>query len=77
MHTFTVALRIFGQSLDPAKVALDYKMTPSQTRLTGERRSANSAWDESMWEWEARPHDGDGWSSLEQGLIALLGAFKS
>src|SRR5271154_1622508 len=77
MHNFTVALRIYGQSLNIEKVSQDLKTIPTQARLTGERRSENSRWNESMWEWEACPRDGGHWPSLETGLSALMEAFAS
>jgi hypothetical protein len=77
VHNFTVALRIYGKSLDVGKISQDLKTTPTQTRLTGEHRGENSKWNESMWEWEARPRDGGHWPSLETGLAALMEAFGS
>jgi hypothetical protein len=77
MHNFTVALRIYGKSLNIEKISQDLKTTPTQTRLAGERRGENSEWNGTMWEWEARPHDGGHWPSLETGLVALMEAFDS
>jgi len=75
MHTFTVALRISGRSLDAIKATKDLGITPTQTRIAGERRGANSTWDETMWEWETHPDNGGDWHSLEQGLAVLLNVF--
>jgi hypothetical protein len=78
MHTYSVALRISGPDLDIADVSAKLRLKPTQTRVIGQPRSANSVWEESMWEYEVRPGGGNVvWDSLEDGLQTVLSAFVS
>jgi hypothetical protein len=78
MHTYSVALRISGTDLDLAEVSDTLKLKPTQTRVTGQPRSPNSVWRESMWEYEVRPGDDESsWDSLEKGLHAIISVFGS
>jgi Domain of unknown function (DUF4279) len=78
MHSYSVALRISGTDLDVAEVSATLRLRPTQTRLTGQLRSAKSVWPESMWEYEVRPRkDKGGWDSLEDGLRKVISAFVS
>jgi uncharacterized protein DUF4279 len=72
MHRYTVSLRITGEALEPGEVTRNLVMEPTQTRKKGERRSATSAWSESMWALEVRPPAKDEWDSLAEGLTSLL-----
>jgi hypothetical protein len=80
MHSYLVALRISGPTLDVADVTAKLSLKPSQTRIAGQSRpGVKSVWDESMWEYEVRPNRNPkcDWSSLEQGLTKIISAFRS
>ena len=80
MHSYLVALRISGPTLDVADVTANLSLKPSQTRIAGQSRpGGKSVWDESMWEYEVRPNRNRkrDWSSLEQGLTKIVSAFRS
>jgi hypothetical protein len=80
MHSYLVALRISGPTLDVADVTAKLSLKPSQTRIAGQSRpGGKSVWDESMWEYEVRPNKNGkrDWSSLEQGLTRIVSAFRS
>lgn len=72
MHRYTVELRIVGSNLDPEKVTADLGIPPTQVRRKGEPRSKTSNWTENMWAFEVLPPGQNDWSSLEEGLNALL-----
>ncbi len=75
MHAYSVALRISGVKLDTEEITSTLKLTPTQIRIAGQKRSAKSLWTESLWEYEVRPGDGKVcWTSLEEGLATLLSA---
>ena len=76
MHRYTVELRIVGSNLDPEEVTRTIGLSPTQVRKKGERRSAESTWANNMWALEALPPDRSEWSSLADGLAALLGAIR-
>jgi hypothetical protein len=75
MHEYSVALRISGPNLNPAEVTAKLGLIPTQVRTAGERRSDDSVWEESMWEYATLSETM--WSSLEEGLKALLSAFQT
>ena len=80
MHSYLVALRISGPTLDVADVTAKLSLKPSQTRIAGQSRpGGKSVWDESMWEYEVRPNRNSkrDWSSLEPGLTKIVSAFRS
>jgi hypothetical protein len=77
MHEYSVALRITGVKLDLAELTSRLGLSPTQTRIAGERRSATSLWTESLWEYEVRPDGAVMWPSLEEGLKTLLLTFAS
>ena len=78
MHEYSVALRISGVNLDPAEVSARLRLTPTQVRIAGQPRpGGKSIWDESVWEYEVRPDGRTAWSSIEEGLRALLSEFQS
>jgi hypothetical protein len=78
MHSYLVSLHISGETLDPSQITAELGIEPTQVRIKGQRRGPNSVWDEAMWEYEAKPSNGErDWRSLEQGLQALLTAFDS
>jgi hypothetical protein len=78
MHEYSVALRISGEDLDPAEVTARLGLSPTEARISGQPRPGNkSVWDESMWEYEVWPDKKTAWSSLEEGLLTLLSAFRS
>ncbi|HEX3105032.1 MAG TPA: DUF4279 domain-containing protein [Terriglobales bacterium] len=70
MHEYSVALRISGKALDPAEVTAKLGLKPVQVRVSGQRRSDNSVWEDSLWEFATQPEYL--WFSLEEGLKALL-----
>jgi hypothetical protein len=74
MHTYAVALRISGKSLDAAEVTAKLGLKPTQVRTAGQPRAGGrSAWDESMWEYEVLVDKrSGGWASLEKGLKKLI-----
>jgi len=74
MHEYSVALRISGKTLDPAEVTAKLGLNPVQVRVAGQRRSDNSVWEDSLWEFATQPEYL--WFSLEEGLKALLFAFQ-
>ncbi len=73
MHRYTVELRIVGTDLDPEQVTNDLGILATRIRRKGEPRSKTSKWAESTWAFEVLPPGQDDWSSLEDGLNALLG----
>ncbi|MCU1333854.1 MAG: hypothetical protein JWM08_2846 [Candidatus Angelobacter sp.] len=75
MHEYSVALRISGLDLNPAKVTANLGLTPTQVRAAGQRRSDNTVWGHSMWEYATQPETL--WPSLEDGLKALLSTFQT
>jgi len=77
MHSYLVSLRISGATLEPSRVTCDLGIEPSQVRIKGESRpGGKSTWDESVWEYEARPSGGEsGWRSLAEGLQTILSLF--
>jgi len=79
MHSYLVSLRISGKTLDPSIITSELGIEPTQVRIKGQPRpGGSSAWDESMWEYEAKGSNGGrDWPSLEQGLQALLSMFAS
>jgi len=74
MHKYSVTLRISGSGLDPAEVTAKLGLAAVQVRFAGQRRSDNSVWEESMWEY-AIQREGL-WLSLEEGLKALLSVLQ-
>jgi len=79
MHSYLVSLRISGKKFDPSIITSELGMEPTQVRVEGQPRpGGRSAWDESMWEYEAKTSNEEReWQSLEQGLHALLSVFAS
>src|SRR5438552_982902 len=79
MHSYLVSLRISDKTLDPSTITSELGIEPTQVRIEGQARpGGGSAWDESMWEYEAKANNGGReWHSLEQGLQALLSMFAS
>jgi hypothetical protein len=76
MHEYSIALRISGTELNPVEITTNLELIPTQVRNRGERRSDKSNWAESMWEYAARGNGETFWSSLEEGLDALLLDFQ-
>jgi hypothetical protein len=72
MSNYTVSLRISSRTLDTSEITKELGLTPTQTRIAGERRGADTVWDEAMWELEVFPKGRQEWDSLESGLAALL-----
>jgi hypothetical protein len=72
MHTYTVSLRISSAELDVAQVTKELGLAPTQTRMVGERKSADEVWDKALWELEVFPKGRTDWDSLEVGLATLL-----
>jgi hypothetical protein len=78
MHTYLVSLRISGKGLDVSTITSELGMEPTQVRTKGQPCGPKSVWDESMWEYEAKPTNGQReWRSLEEGLQAILSTFAS
>lgn len=78
MHRYLVSLRISCGDLDPFTITSGLGLEPTQTRTKGQPRGPKSVWDESMWEYEAKPTNGEReWCSLEQGLKSILSTFAS
>jgi hypothetical protein len=80
MHSYFVALRISGPTLDVADVTDNLRLKPSQTRIAGQSRPGGmSVWNESMWEYEVHPNRSRkrDWSLLEQGLTKIISVFRS
>jgi len=81
MHSYLVALRISGQTLDVAEVTAKLRLKPTQTRVAGQQRpGGKSRWNESMWEYEVLPSNKKSkseWSSLEEGLAEILLTFRT
>jgi len=76
MHRYTVELRILGQALDPDEVTRSLGLVPTTVGKKGEPKiaGAGSKWASNMWGFEVLPAGRDDWSSLEDGLTALLRA---
>jgi hypothetical protein len=77
MHKYTVSLRITSSELDVAQVTKELGLTPTQTRSTADRKSANAVWEKALWEFEVHPQNRTDWDSLEEGLATLLKIFDS
>ncbi len=77
MHTYTVSLRISSAELDVAQVTKELGLAPTQTRMVGERKSADEVWDKALWELEVFPKGRTDWDSLEVRLATLLKIFVS
>jgi hypothetical protein len=81
MHSYLIALRISGPTLDVAEVTVKLRLKPTQTRVAGQPHpGGKSVWDESMWEYEVHPSNSKSkrqWSSLEGGLKKTISAFRS
>jgi Domain of unknown function (DUF4279) len=78
MHSYLVSLRISGDTLDPSTITSELGIEPTQIRRKGQPRGRKTVWDESMWEYEAKPTSGEReWQSLEEGLQAILSMFVS
>lgn len=78
MHHYSVQIRITGESLLPDEISELLELRPNQIRIAGQKRGRDSTWNESLW-----CYDGDEgesqkeWSSLEDGLMFLLGKLWS
>lgn len=73
MHSYDVALRITGKSLDPTETTAKLRLRPTQVRIAGHLRpGGKSFWPESMWEYRVSPKTSDEWPSLEMGLTRIL-----
>jgi hypothetical protein len=77
MHTYTVSLRIESSTLDTAQVTKELRLTPTQTRAVGGRRSPETFWQKALWELEVVPEGGAHWDSLEAGFSKLIDTFSS
>ena len=75
MHRYTVELCVVGENLNPEEVTRALGLALSQVRRKGDRRSEESTWPETMWSLDVLPEDQKEWSSLEDGLAALLKIF--
>src|SRR5512142_2768441 len=76
MHSYTVELRIVGESLDPEDVTRTIGITPTQVRRKGEPRGEGSTWTKTTWALDVLPPSGSTWNSLEDGLTALVSRVK-
>jgi len=75
-----VQFRISGKNLDPSEITRQLGLEPNQVRLAGGRRSQNQVWQESLWSYDgsANPTDpSKEWTSLEEGLLYVLGKLSS
>ena len=78
MHTYLVSLRVSGNGLDASTITSELGIQPTQVRTKGQPRGPQYVWDESIWEYEPKPTNGEReWRSLEQGLNAVLSTFSS
>lgn len=77
MHRYTVELRISGQTLDPDEVTRVLGLVPTRVARKGEPKvdGGTSQWTANMWGFELVPPGKDDWSSLSDGLQALLRSF--
>ena len=72
-HEYTVEFRIWGEALDAAQVSRDLGLEACQTRTPGAGRCAGRI-DEGMWAYNGPPGSPTEWSSLEGGLLYVLGS---
>lgn len=77
MHSYTVSLRIESPTLDTAQITKELKLTPTQTRAAGGRRSRQTVWQKGLWELEVVPEGGAHWDSLEAGFSRVIDTFSS
>src|SRR5215472_4942330 len=80
MHTYSVQFRISGANLDPHEVTRRMGLEPNQIRIAGERRSDSKVWQESLWSYDGGATSVDSaneWTSLEEGLLYVLGKLSS
>jgi hypothetical protein len=79
MHRYTVELRIIGQNFEPDDITRDLALTPTIVARKGQPKVAETEakWTANMWGFEVLPPGSDGWSSLEEGVAALLRVFSS
>jgi hypothetical protein len=75
MSEYTVEFRVYGENLEPPAVTNLLNLQPSIVRRRGDRRSDTTDWKEGMWAFNGYPegHAGKIWTSLEEGLIFVLG----
>ena len=78
MHRYTVELRIVGQNLNPDEVTRKLSVVPTRVARKGEPKvgGATSKWMANMWGFEVLPPGKDDWTSLEDGIEALLRTFE-
>ncbi len=74
MHKYQIALRIYGDNLEPSAITEQLRITPTQTRTRGTQITKKKKWSKSMWEYVASPKKRGTplWSDFEEGLNALL-----
>jgi hypothetical protein len=73
MHSYSVQLRISGETLDPEYVSNLLALQPNMTRLKGEARGRNGAWAESLWSYGGNLCEVSGeWEKLEDGLLEIM-----
>ena len=73
-HRYTVELRVYGASLDPAAVTRETGLAPCQTRLPGEQAHGRT-YEKGLWAYDAgHPDD---WDSLEDGLAFVLDSVEA
>lgn len=76
MHRYSLELRIVGKDLEPENITRELGMAPTQVRKQGEPRNERSRWPDNTWSLDILTQDGrSDWSSLEEGLAALLRMF--
>jgi hypothetical protein len=68
-HSYTVEIRVYGPTLDPAQVTRETGLKPSRTQLAGSPRGTGK-YEESMWAFNGGEETE--WGSLEEGLAFVL-----
>lgn len=71
-----MALRVWGENLDPEEVTRTLGVEPTQVVRAGEVTSAGRLTRKSMWGFETDPPIEGHWPSLEDALTALLQVFE-
>lgn len=71
LHTYSVALRIEGEGVNPTEISAELGMESSYSRERGEPRGSSGIFEEGLWSY-AGTNNSKKWSSLEEGLLAVM-----
>jgi hypothetical protein len=75
LHEYTVALRISGERLDIDALTRQLRVQPTQIVKVGDVRRGSPS-KKAIWSHEVFSQAGTSWTSLEDGLMALIAVFE-